>query len=195
MNPDGKAILKAADYTPPHEEPDADRPLRLNTGRTIYHFHTRTKTARAPQLQAAAPDVWVELSGADAARLDIAEGDLVEVSAPRGSIRGPARITAIREGVVFVPFHYGYWDEPEGDAPDGHARAANELTITQWDAASKQPIYKTAAARVTKVEDSGGRVAPAPTNTGSRPVRDVGFRTAGGASALVTEKIEGVPER
>ncbi len=32
------------------------------TGRTIYHFHTRTKTARAPELQAAAPHVWVELS-------------------------------------------------------------------------------------------------------------------------------------
>jgi len=38
----------------------------LNTGRTIYQFHTRTKTARAPELEAAAPDVWVELAQTDA---------------------------------------------------------------------------------------------------------------------------------
>ena len=74
-------------------------------------------------------------------------------------------------------------------------RAANELTITQWDVASKQPIYKTAAARVMKIEDSKGRPSQAPTNTGSKPLRDVGFRTAGGTPALATEKIEGVPER
>src|SRR5215208_8096301 len=119
-----------------------------------------TISTRAPQLQEASPEVWAELSASDAASLGVGEGDLLEISSPRASIRARARISGIREGVVFVPFHYGYWDEPEGDAPDGHARAANELTITQWDAASKQPIYKTAAARVTKVEDSGGRVAP-----------------------------------
>jgi anaerobic selenocysteine-containing dehydrogenase len=194
-NPFGKALLKAAEYVPPYETTSQEYPFLLNTGRTIYHFHTRTKTARAPQLQEAAPEVWAELSAPDAGRLGIAEGDVVEISSPRASIRARARIGAIREGVVFVPFHYGYWDLPEGDGPDGRARAANELTITQWDAVSKQPIYKTAAARVTKVGDSGGRPAPAPTNTGSKPVRDVGFRTAGGASAMATEKIEGVPER
>jgi anaerobic selenocysteine-containing dehydrogenase len=194
-NPLGKALLKAAGYVPPYEAPSEKYPFLLNTGRTIYHFHTRTKTARAPQLQEAAPEVWAELSAVDAESLGVGEGDIVEVASPRASIRARARISGIREGVVFVPFHYGYWDAPEGDAPDGRARAANELTITQWDAASKQPIYKTAAARVTKIEDSGGQAAPAPTNTGSMPIRDVGFRTAGGASAQVIEKIEGVPER
>lgn len=60
LNPDGKAMLKAAAYLPPHEEPDEEYPFQLTTGRTIYHFHTRTKTGRAPQLRDAAPDVWVE---------------------------------------------------------------------------------------------------------------------------------------
>ena len=41
--------------------PDDDYPLLLTTGRTVYHFHTRTKTGRAPELDAAAPDAWVEL--------------------------------------------------------------------------------------------------------------------------------------
>ena len=61
-NPGGKAMIEAAEYLPPHERPDEDFPFALITGRTIYHFHTRTKTGRAPQLNAAAPDVWVEMS-------------------------------------------------------------------------------------------------------------------------------------
>jgi anaerobic selenocysteine-containing dehydrogenase len=71
-------------------------------------------------------------------------------------VEAPARVTGIREGVVFVPFHYGYWDEPEGSEPDGRPRAANELTITRWDPVSKQPIYKTAAVSVTKVAAADG---------------------------------------
>jgi anaerobic selenocysteine-containing dehydrogenase len=152
LNPDGRAMLKAARYSPPSEAPSDEYPLMLTTGRTIYHFHTRTKTARAPQLQAAAPEVWAELSEHDARELDVDEGDWVEVATPRGSIRAPARITGVRPGVVFVPFHYGYWDTSEGAGPDGQPRAANEMTITQWDPASKQPLFKTAAARVTKVD-------------------------------------------
>jgi hypothetical protein len=49
-------------------------------------------------------------------------------------------------GVVFVPFHYGYWDAPGAD----HDRAANELTITAWDPASKQPLLKVGKARVQR---------------------------------------------
>jgi hypothetical protein len=66
LNPDGKAVIKAAEYVPPHEDTSADYPLQLITGRTVYHFHTRTKTARAPELNAAAPDVWAEISPAEA---------------------------------------------------------------------------------------------------------------------------------
>lgn len=99
---------------------------------------------------------------------------------------GRARITDIRRGGVFVPFHYGYWDR---DADNGdHDRAANELTITEWDPASKQPIYKTAACRIEKVADADGQFAPAPTTTASRPRADVP-PTVGGATAQATEEI------
>ncbi|BCI91191.1 hypothetical protein NIIDMKKI_63970 [Mycobacterium kansasii] len=80
MNAYGRAIIKAAEYIRPHEPTTADFPFALITGRTLYHFHTRTKTARAPQLQGAAPEMWVEVSRRDAGRLGIAEGDTVEVS-------------------------------------------------------------------------------------------------------------------
>ncbi|MDQ0259133.1 molybdopterin oxidoreductase family protein [Sinomonas atrocyanea] len=178
LNPLGKAILRAAEYVPPHEIPSEDYPLILITGRTLYHFHTRTKTGRAPELQAAAPDVWVELSEADASAFGIGEGDLVTVSSPRGSVSAKARITAIRRGVVFLPFHYGYWDTEGGHAPDGAGRAANELTITDWDACSKQPIFKTAAARVERAA-AGEGPAPAPTTTASAPIRPAGPPTRG----------------
>ncbi|MGX1089579.1 anaerobic selenocysteine-containing dehydrogenase [Streptomyces albogriseolus] len=65
LNPDGKAVIKAAEYLPPHEDASPQYPLQLITGRTVHHFHTRTKTGRAPELNAAAPDVWAEISPAD----------------------------------------------------------------------------------------------------------------------------------
>jgi anaerobic selenocysteine-containing dehydrogenase len=154
LNPEGRALLKAAGYLPPHEPPRPDYPLQLITGRTIYHFHTRTKTARAPELQAAAPQVWVELSPADAEELAVGEGELVDVVSPRGRIRGPVRIGDVRAGTVFVPFHYGYWDTATPAGPDGGSgRAANEMTITDWDPVSKQPLFKLAAVRVERVEE------------------------------------------
>ncbi len=153
--PAGKAVIKAAEYLRPHEFPSPHYPFALITGRTLYQFHTRTKTGRAPELQAAAPDVWVELSPADARRCGVAEGDVVTVSTPRGSVTAAARVSGIRDGVLFLPFHYGYWDS---DDADGHHRAANELTLTDWDPVSKQPIFKkTAAAQLRRVRAGNGQ--------------------------------------
>jgi ferredoxin-nitrate reductase len=59
----------------------------------------------------------------------------------------PARIGDIIPGHVFIPFHYGYWDE------SGRSRAANELTITEWDPVSKQPHFKYAAVSIQKAGD------------------------------------------
>jgi ferredoxin-nitrate reductase len=56
----------------------------------------------------------------------VEEGDMVRVESPRGRLEAKARISGIREGLVFVPFHYGYFDS---DGLNGHRRAANELTI------------------------------------------------------------------
>jgi anaerobic selenocysteine-containing dehydrogenase len=184
MNPYGRAIIKAAEYVLPHEPLTPDYPLALITGRTLYHFHTRTKTGRAPQLDAAARDVWVELSAEDASSAGIGEGDQVEVRTPRGRVSAAARITDIRPGVVFLPFHYGYWDEENPQ----HHRAANELTLTDWDPVSKQPIFKTAAAALRRV-GAGTGPAPAPTTTGSAPVTAGVPDTAGGADAIAQEDV------
>jgi anaerobic selenocysteine-containing dehydrogenase len=186
-------VLKAAEYLPPHELPGQDFPFQLITGRTLYHFHTRTKTARAPQLHRAAPDVWVEMSASDAADRGLGEGDLLEVSTPRGRVRARLRISGIRPGVLFLPFHYGYWDTEGGSQPAGEqdGRAANELTATDWDPLSKQPIFKTAAAAVERVAPSDGMPSPAPTTTGSAPVAGDVPPTRGGEDALAGELVGG----
>lgn len=152
----GRAILKAAHHHPPHEPPSDERPFLFTSGRTAYHFHTRTKTGRAPQLQQAAPTPWVELCADDAEALGIADGDIVRVESARGRIEAPARLTGSRHGVVFAPFHYGYWDRMDDTtsstgAEERHPTAANELTITAWDPVSKQPQVKLAAVSVEKV--------------------------------------------
>jgi anaerobic selenocysteine-containing dehydrogenase len=144
VDPEGKAWLKPADYLAPPEEPDDSYPLLLSTGRVAFHFHTRTKTGRATELQAAAPSPVVQLSEEDAGRLGIAEGDLLEVTSRRGSARGLARVGGIEPGMCFMPFHYGEWDRP------GAHQAANELTLTGWDPVSKQPWLKFGAVRVEK---------------------------------------------
>ncbi len=178
IRPAGRAFLKGCEYVPPHEEPSEEFPLRYTTGRTVYHFHTRTKTGRSRSLHDAAPDAWVELSGADARRLGIAEGDVVRVESPRGAIQVRARIGQVMEGAVFAPFHYGSWDLDEV-SPGQDRRAANELTMTIWDPVSKQPYFKTAACRVTKVRDGDGP-SPAPTTTASQPAVAGVPSTAGG---------------
>ncbi|MCU1688968.1 MAG: Formate dehydrogenase subunit alpha [Jatrophihabitantaceae bacterium] len=183
-SPAGRAILRAAQYHPQHEPPDADYPLSYTTGRTVYQFHTRTKTGRARQLNQAAPSAWVEISVPDAARIGAAEGDIVRVASRRGEIVVPARISDIREGTVFAPFHYGYWDAA-GAAPA--ATAANELTMTEWDPVSKQPNFKNAAVRIEKVADGAGP-APAPTTAGSHPAAGTDVpATRGGAPGEASE--------
>ena len=101
------------------------------------------------------------------------------------------RISGIRPGVVFLPFHYGYWDTA-ARLPAGvvNGRAANELTITDWDPASKQPLFKSAAAKVERMRLTDGEPSAAPTTTGSAPVRDIGVQTRGGDQAVAVEELD-----
>ncbi|HEX9959091.1 MAG TPA: nitrate reductase, partial [Fibrella sp.] len=99
FDPKGKAFLKGVDYEPPHEEPDEEYPLWLTTGRLVYHFHTRTKTGRAPELQEAAPDSFVQVSEQDAARYGLTTGDLVEVISRRGKVVEPVMVGYTEPGL------------------------------------------------------------------------------------------------
>nr|BFE80316.1 hypothetical protein GCM10020093_029170 [Planobispora longispora] len=93
-------------------------------------------------------------------------------------------------GVVFVPFHYGYWDRGDSGPGDGVPRAANELTATGWDPVSKQPYYKVAAVRVSKAADALGVLSAAPTTGAASPHDPRVPVTAGGPEAEAREWTE-----
>jgi assimilatory nitrate reductase catalytic subunit len=138
--PDGRAKVHVVEPEPMREPPGGKYPLTLNTGRTVEHWHTRTKTGRVAILEALAPEAWVEIHPIDAEQIGIRSGELVAVRSNRGSIeRIRARVTTIvRSGEVFIPFH---WDE----------RCANRLTMDEFDPISREPNYKQCAVRVERV--------------------------------------------
>ncbi|HTM01902.1 MAG TPA: nitrate reductase [Vicinamibacterales bacterium] len=147
-DPRGRAVLVAADYQPPLDTTDDRFPLIAISGRQAYHWHTRTKTAKAPQLQEAAPAVFVAVNEADAEALGILDGDRVRIVSRRGSVVAPAKVgDVVPAGVVFVPFHYGDL---------GQEHAANNLMPQTWDPVSKQPVQKSAAVRLERIEAIAG---------------------------------------
>lgn len=138
--PGGRAMVHAVEPEPVRDAPRPDYPFLLNTGRTVEHWHTRTKTGRIDILERLSPDAWVEVHPADADALGVGSGDWVRVRSARGEVdRLQVRVTSIgRRGEVFVPFH---WDE----------RCANRLTDDQFDPISREPNYKQCAVALERV--------------------------------------------
>jgi anaerobic selenocysteine-containing dehydrogenase len=138
---DGRARLVAVDHDPPVEPPDAGYPLTLTTGRVRDHWHTLTRTAKAPALAARTREPLLEVHPADAQRAGVLNGDFVEITSRRGKAVAQARVTeTIREGTCFLPFHWGrQW---------GFYKAANNLTLSAHDLTSKQPELKACAVRL-----------------------------------------------
>ncbi|MEU6536643.1 molybdopterin oxidoreductase family protein [Streptomyces sp. NPDC047000] len=139
--PDGRARFAAVTHRPLAEEPDAEYPLLLTTGRVVAQYQSGAQTRRVAELNAAAPGPFVELHPRLAASLGVAEADPVAVVSRRGRAVAPARITtAIRPDTVFMPFHW-----------PGEGRA-NTLTNPALDPTSKMPEFKACAVRLEAVE-------------------------------------------
>ncbi|MGK5642217.1 molybdopterin oxidoreductase family protein [Streptomyces sp. URMC 126] len=135
--PDGRARFADVSHRPAAEEPDADYPLRLTTGRVLAHYQSGAQTRRTPELVRAAPGPFVELHPRLAARLGIADGDRLTVTSRRGRVTAPAVVTdRIRPDTVFMPFH---WSGPG---------RANTLTNPALDPVSRMPEFKVCAVRV-----------------------------------------------
>jgi len=107
INPQGRAILKACHYIASQEQPSDEFPFQLSTGRSVYQFHTRTKTGRSKPLQDAAPEPAITISRHDAQELDIADGEEVIVRRARGEVQMSAKVDDIAPRQAFIPFHYG----------------------------------------------------------------------------------------
>lgn len=141
IDPAGKAFLKPVRYRRQPNPVTEAFPFLLNTGRLVYHFHTRTKTGRSDFLNRRAPHAYVEIHPEDAARYGIALGDTVEITSPRGTWQGLAMVVdTMRQGELFIPFHYGQGLE-----------AANQHTWYARDPVSQQPQFKSAPVALRKL--------------------------------------------
>ena len=89
--PSGRAKLVPAAIIPPAEEPDAEYPMVLTTGRQLEHWHTGAMTRRASVLDEIEPEAVASLAPAELRRLGIAAGEPVRVTTRRGMIELKAR--------------------------------------------------------------------------------------------------------
>ncbi len=142
--PDGRAVFLPRDHREPRELPDHEFPFVLTTGRLYAHWHTLTRTAKCERLVKREPEPFVEVHPDDARGLGAEDGELVQVSSRRGTVRVRLRLSdGVSPGMVFLPFHWGDLYSPEN--------AANYLTISAIGRVAKQPELKFCAVSVEKV--------------------------------------------
>ncbi|MCY4192904.1 MAG: hypothetical protein OXF04_01210 [bacterium] len=124
----------------PTEELSEQFPLRLTTGRALDSYNTGVQSGNYDSPLRFA---GLELNPADAAGLGIAEGDLVRVSSPRGSVEMSVRLaSSLPVGLAFTTLHH----------PD--LIDVNVLTNPDWDPKSGTAEFKAAAVRVEPAQAS-----------------------------------------
>ena len=132
----GKARLVAAKSISPDEQPDAEYPLILITGRQLEHWHTGSMTRRTTVLDAIEPVPVIYVNAIDLENLGVGAGDEIVARSRRGEIRAYARPDgALKRGEVFIPFCY-------------HEAAANLLTNEALDPFGKIPEFKFCAIKL-----------------------------------------------
>ena len=133
----GKGRFVPAKIIPAAEQPDAQYPFVLITGRQLEHWHTGSMTRRTEVLDAIEPVPVASMHSADLAALGARPGGVISVASRRGSISLVARADdGTPRGAVFIPFCY-------------YEAAANLLTNPVLDPFGKIPEFKYCAVRVT----------------------------------------------
>ncbi|MGS2763092.1 molybdopterin-dependent oxidoreductase [Sinomicrobium sp. M5D2P9] len=145
--PSQKAVFNIPKVTNPgFLQKESEYPLVLTTGRVRDQWHTMTKTGKVSRLKTHYPDPVLEINMVDAYLKGIRNGDVIEVSSKYGQVRLRTKITEnIREGVVFMPMHWG--KKLKSDL-----NRANNLTSGIVDPISKEPDFKYTAVRINKYE-------------------------------------------
>jgi formate dehydrogenase major subunit len=132
------APFSVVEDDPPVEALSDEYPLRLTTGRRLDSFNTGVQSGRL--VSPLRHRESVDMCPADAAALDVTDGEMVRVSSRRGTVEAPVRLDAgLRPGLVFMTFH--------------HAEQAdvNLLTIEASDPRSGTAEFKATAVRVDKL--------------------------------------------
>ena len=80
-------------------------PLVLLTGNLVYH--SGTLSSWSSNLRAVAQEAYCQVSLADSDKLEIQDGDWLEVESPQGRLKLKAKITdRLREGTIFIPLNF-----------------------------------------------------------------------------------------
>ncbi len=139
---DGRAKLFAIECEPFPEQPNQNFPLILNTGRTVEHWHTRTKTGNVAILNNMSPRAWLEMNPRDAKKLDLKPHDKVSVVSRRSRVDGvELRVTEIvAPGQIFMPFHFAETN-------------VNRATQSAFDPISREPNYKQCSVKVERTSE------------------------------------------
>lgn len=124
-------------YTEPVELPDEEYPFTLTTGRRLESYNTHTQTKHyASGVNIRQKEETCDINSADAEKLGIESGDLVEVSSRRGAVQVKAKVTdQVPEGLVFMSFHFS-------EVP------TNVLTINEYDPISGTAEFKACAVNI-----------------------------------------------
>jgi len=143
--PDGRARFIPAVARMPRHAPTAEFPLILNTGRIRDQWHTMTRTARAPQLNAHEPEPFIDAHPQDLEAAGVATGELVRVTARWGSAIARARASGeMPAGMLFMPIHWS-----AQFALDARVGAVVNPVV---DALSGEPEFKHTPVRIERVE-------------------------------------------
>jgi nitrate reductase NapA len=140
-NADHRANIIAVPYEPPPEEPDAQYPFWLSTGRVLEHWHSGSMTARVPELYSAVPNAVCYMHPEDAKKLSLRRGSEIRVISRRGEIRTRVETRGRNkppQGLVFVPWF---------DA----SQLINKVTLDATDPISRQTDFKKCAVRIVAV--------------------------------------------
>ncbi len=138
----GRGKFVPANIIPGAEQPDAEYPFILITGRQLEHWHTGSMTRRAAVLDAIEPNAVVSIHPLDLDALGLRPGDVLSVQSRRGKVALYARADeGTPRNSVFIPFAY-------------YEAAANLLTNPALDPFGKIPEFKYCAVRVT----AGGKI-------------------------------------
>ncbi|MGJ9382642.1 formate dehydrogenase subunit alpha [Salipaludibacillus sp. CF4.18] len=139
--PDGKANLPAVAWKEPGEIPTKEFPLRLTTGRVVYHYLSGNQTRRIDFLMEQCPVPYAEMHPELASQYNMRDGEMIKLSTPRSSMELEVKLTkATRNDIVFVPYHWG------------KELSVNKLTNPSLDPISRMPEFKVCSAKIEKLK-------------------------------------------
>jgi len=137
--PIGKGRFVPVNFIMPEEDADSEYPFVLMTGRRLEHYNNGSMTRRCWNFDKLMANEELSIHPDDAKRLNITDGQMVDVISRRGKARVIAKVTlGVMPGNVFMTFHF---EDP----------LVNILTSHGMDIKTMTPEYKVCAVKISPV--------------------------------------------